>query len=219
MHPAHAWNPLDLGVTSLVNGLFNMVFPQALASGRFSFLTQRARVPEAMGTQDFLGINYYTLEEVYIVPRPGEVFSGHRFPKGAELSQGGFLANVPLGMFETLKWAHRYNLPILVTENGVNDSDDSLRPRYLVQHLHQVWRAANFNWQIKGYFHWSLVDNFEWERGWTQRFGLWGLDPVTQARSRRPSVDLYAQICRTNSLSSDAVQKYAPEAISKIFPG
>ena len=50
-----------------------------------------------------------------------------------------------------------------------------------------MWHAVNFNWPIKAYFHWSLVDNFEWERGWTQRFGLWALDIETQKRTKRPS--------------------------------
>jgi beta-glucosidase len=93
-----------------------------------------------------------------------------------------------------------------------------MRPQYLVEHIHQVWRASNFVAQVKGYFHWSLVDNFEWERGWTQRFGLWGLDPKTQARIRRPSVDLYASICRQNALTYEQVEKYAPVSIPKIFP-
>jgi len=93
-----------------------------------------------------------------------------------------------------------------------------MRPRYLAQHIHQIWRAVNFNWRVKGYFHWSLVDNFEWERGWTQRFGLWGLDLDTQKRIRRPSVDLYAEICKENGLSSEMVQKYCPEVFETIFP-
>ncbi len=98
----------------------------------------------------------------------------------------------------------------------MEDSDDHMRPRYIAQHLHQVWRAVNFNWPVKGYFHWSLVDNFEWERGWTQRFGLWGLDIDTQKRIRRPSVDFYAEICKENGISSDMVQKYCPEVFDKI---
>jgi beta-glucosidase len=122
-------------------------------------------------------------------------------------------------MFEALKWGLAFKLPIIVTENGIEDEDDSVRPSYLVQHLHQIWRAVNFNWPVKGYFHWSLVDNFEWERGWTQRFGLWELDVETQARRRRPSADLYAAICRENGISSDIVQKYAPRAFEQLFPG
>jgi beta-glucosidase len=78
---------------------------------------------------------------------------------------------------------------------------------------------VNFNAPVKGYFHWTLVDNFEWERGWSQRFGLWELDPVTQIRTKRPSADLYAEISRTGSLSAEMVEKYAPEIYTKIFPG
>ena len=105
-----------------------------------------------------------------------------------------------------------------ITENGVEDAGDKMRPRYIAQHIHQMWRAVNFNWPVRGYFHWSLVDNFEWERGWTQRFGLWGLDVETQKRIKRPSADLYAAICKENGLSSEMVSRYCPEVFEKIFP-
>jgi beta-glucosidase len=81
-----------------------------------------------------------------------------------------------------------------------------------------MWRAVNFNWPVKGYFLWTLVDNFEWDRGWTQRFGLWELDLETQARRKRPSADLYAEICRENGLTSDMAARYAPEIKEQIFP-
>ena len=122
-------------------------------------------------------------------------------------------------MASALKWAHQFKLPIYITENGVEDSVDAMRPSYTLQHLHEIWRVANFNWNIKGYFHWSQIDNFEWERGWTQRFGLWGLDVDTQERIRRPSVDLYAAICKENAISSETVRKYAPQVFEKLFPG
>jgi len=77
---------------------------------------------------------------------------------------------------------------------------------------------VSFNIPIKGYFHWSLVDNFEWERGWSQRFGLWGIDPVTQIRTRRKSAELYSEICRTNAITSEAVEKFAPEVYDLIYP-
>jgi len=122
-------------------------------------------------------------------------------------------------LFEGLKWARQFNIPILITENGVDDKDDTLRPAYLAEHLRQVWRAVNFNYPVKGYFHWTLVDNFEWERGWTQRFGLWELDPETQQRRKRPSADFYAEICRENGISTDMVTRYAPGVLNQLFPG
>jgi len=105
-----------------------------------------------------------------------------------------------------------------VTENGIEDDTDQMRRRYLAAHLRQLWRAANFNWQIEGYYHWTLVDNFEWERGWTQRFGLWELDAETQERRRRPSADFYAEICRANALSAESVARFAPEVLEDLFP-
>jgi beta-glucosidase len=206
-----SWSPLDAMVRKLYYDSANMTFPSGISTGTMRTPVGSFRVPEAKGTQDFLGLNYYSVDTIgFHLGKPSD----------ADLSTTKYLANIPTGLFETIKWAVRAypDLPILITENGVDDSNDDLRRRYLAQHIHQMWRAVNFNWPVKGYFHWSLVDNFEWERGWTQRFGLWGLDLETQKRIRRPSVDLYAEICKENGLSSEMVQKYCPEAFDKIFP-
>lgn len=217
--PARPWLPLDTWIANFLHQGFNAAFPDAITHGKLRFATFRAEIPAAAKTQDFFGLNYYSRDLISFNPfsKTGFFYTA-RYPQEAELSDTGFLANVPEGIYEGLAWAKRYGLPIIITENGVEDADDDLRPRYLIQHLHQVWRAVNFNWQIKGYFHWSLVDNFEWERGWTQRFGLWGLEVETQRRIRRPSVDLYAEICKTNSLSAEMVQRFAPEIYTKLFP-
>jgi len=71
---------------------------------------------------------------------------------------------------------------------------------------------------VKGYYHWSLVDNFEWERGWSQRFGLWRLDVETQIRTKRLSADFYEQICRKNALDSEDMATFAPRIYRQIFP-
>lgn len=217
--PHKAWFPPDGWVAGLFSSLFNEFFPTAASRGvlRFPFWTKR--VPQAKGTQDFLGVNYYTRDRVaFDLFKPGEMFARRFFAAGADLSDTDWIANDPEGLFAALKWGKRFELPMIITENGVEDADDHLRPRYLAQHIHQLWRAVNYNWLIKGYFHWTLVDNFEWDRGWKQRFGLWELDPATQARRKRPSADLYADICRENGLSSEMVQRYAPEVLENIFP-
>lgn len=219
LRPACPASPIDCTLAKFAHSSYNDSFARALQTGRLSFAARRAAIPEAIATQDFIGVNYYTRDLIQFAPlAPGDLFMKRHFPKGAELSPTGFIANVPEGMFEALRWAKSFNLPIYVTENGVEDPNDDLRPRYLIEHLHQVWRAINFNYPIKGYFHWSLVDNFEWERGWSQRFGLWGLDVQTQARIRRRSVDLYAEICQQNAISSDLVQRYVPQIYPLLFP-
>jgi beta-glucosidase len=221
MVPKRSWNPLDRLMRGIRYSGANMAFPSAISTGVMKTPLKKIIVPEAKGTQDFIGLNYYSVDTVSFHPgKPNELFTHSGYHDEADLSDTKFIANIPEGLFDTIKWAVRSypNLPILITENGVEDAGDRLRPRYLAQHIHQVWRAVNFNWPVKGYFHWTLVDNFEWERGWTQRFGLWALDVETQKRTKRPSAELYAEICRENGLTSEMVQKYCPEVFDKLFP-
>jgi beta-glucosidase len=211
--------PPDQWMTNMISSNFNTSFFQALVNGKLNFLFKSVSIPEAAKTQDYIGVNYYTTDLVKFAPVAfNNLFNRRCYSRDAELSGNHFIANEPNGIFTALKWVNKLQLPIYVTENGVEDADDTLRPRYTLEHLHQIWKAVNFNYPIKGYFHWSLVDNFEWERGWTQRFGLWGLNVETQARVRRQSVDLYSAICKENGITSDMVDKYARPIMEKLFP-
>ncbi|MDP2993617.1 MAG: family 1 glycosylhydrolase [Anaerolineales bacterium] len=220
--PAHPWSPLDRLMRNIRFTGVNMAFPSAISTGVLKSPLSKIPVPEAKGTQDYFGLNYYSVDTVaFDLRKRDELFSRSFFPEGTDLADAGMNSNTPEGFFWAFKWVVKTypNLPILVTENGIEDITDRIRPRYLAQHVHAMWRAVNFNWPVRGYFHWSLVDNFEWERGWTQRFGLWGIDIETQQRTKRPSADLYAAICKENGLTSEMVQKYCPEVYEKLFPG
>jgi beta-glucosidase len=222
MVAARPWFPLDTLMRNLQYNGVNTAFPSAISTGVMKSPLGNVRIPAVKGLQDYLGLNYYSVDTVkFDITNPKELFGKRYYPENSDFSATKFIANQPEGLFDSLKWAvNTYpGIPILVTENGVEDENDTMRPRYIAQHIQQMWRAVNFNWPVKGYFHWSLIDNFEWERGWTQRFGLWGLDLETQARTRRPSVDLYEEICRENGLSSEMVAKYCPEVLEKMFPG
>jgi beta-glucosidase len=217
----HPWSPLDRLMSNLKFDAINIAFPTAISTGVMRSPVGRVSVPEAKGTQDYFGLNYYSVDTVaFDLRKTDELFSRSFFPEGLDVADAGQNSNTPEGLFWAFKWVVKAypNLPILVTENGIEDAVDRIRPRYLAQHVHAMWRAVNFNWPVKGYFHWSLVDNFEWERGWTQRFGLWALDLETQQRAKRPSADLYAAICKENGLTSEMVQKYCPEVYGKLFP-
>src|SRR6266487_246990 len=216
-----SWSPLDALMRRIYHQGFNTVFPSGISTGIMRTPIGKFQLPEAKGTQDYLGLNYYSVDTVsFHLWKPSKLFSHREYPPDADLSDNKFIANIPEGFFDTIKWAVRTypNLPIIITENGIEDSDDHIRRRYIAQHIHQMWRAVNFNWPVKGYFHWTLIDNFEWERGWTQRFGLWGLDVETQKRTKRPSAEFYAEICKENGLTSEMVQKYCPEVFNKLFP-
>lgn len=213
-------SPLDAWAARLRQSSFNDAVPKALQDGKLRFPARRRRIPQAIGTQDFFGLNYYTCEWVSFDPsRWRELFGRGRNPPDADLSPTGHMLNHPQGLWRALQWARSFQLPIYITENGVEDPKDRLRPRYLALHLRQVWRAANANWGVRGYYHWTLVDNFEWDRGWTQRFGLYALDRETGERTRRRSADFYAEVCKQNSLRSEMVASYAPEVFDTMFPG
>jgi beta-glucosidase len=180
----------------------------------------RVHIPEAKCTQDYVGIDYYSTDTVaFDLTKPGLLFGRRFYPPGSDLSETGFLANEPAGFYQSLMWARQFNLPVYVTENGVEDSRDVMRPRFIAGHIQQMWRAIEAGCPVIGYFHWSLLDNFEWERGWSQRFGLWELDLSSQVRRKRRSADFYAEICRENALTSAMVEKYCPEVLAKLFPG
>jgi len=219
-NPARSWNPLDRFAAKTLFRVYNDFFPRMFTDGVAKLLTKKVVIPESKGTQDYLGINFYTSDTVGFDPRArDEMFAKRFYPEGAELSPLGAIASLPAEFFKSLNWALQFKVPIIVTENGTEDAGDSFRRRFLVEHIHQLWHAVNFNYPIKGYFHWSLVDNFEWDRGWVHRFGLWELDVETQTRLKRPSADLYAAICRQNALSSQMVREYTPEIFDKLFPG
>ncbi|MGQ0603705.1 MAG: glycoside hydrolase family 1 protein [Anaerolineales bacterium] len=219
--PAHPNFAPDVWVARTQFNLFSSLFSDAIRSGRLRQLLRPAiSIPEAKGTQDYIGLNYYSADVArFDVTNPMELFGRRSFPDGAENDGSGLYASHPPGLFESLKWAHRLKLPIYITENGIGGEEDGLRRRYLISHLRQAWRAVNFSWDVRGYFHWSLLDNFEWERGWTHRFGLYALDTSTQIRTPRPSARLYAEICQSRTLSSEMVARFAPELLETLFPG
>ncbi len=218
MAPARRWFPPDVAVARLQHRWFNHYFAWAAGLGRRLWPAGSRRDRRLGPSLDFFGLNYYTSDRVAFAPRqPG--YARRAFPPEAPLSEHGDIAHVPEGMLRGIRWAKRFGVPVVVTENGVEDGEDALRPRYLAEHLLQVWRASNLYWPVKGYFHWTLVDNFEWDRGWTRRFGLWALERESQRRTPRPSAALYAAICRANALDTEDVARYAPQALPALLPG
>jgi beta-glucosidase len=87
-----------------------------------------------------------------------------------------------------------------VTENGIGTDDDEQRVRYLRDSLAGVARTIGEGLDVRGYFHWSLMDNFEWAFGYRMRFGIVGVDRTTQDRSIKPSARWLSGVIRSNTL-------------------
>ncbi|MGD8464087.1 MAG: glycoside hydrolase family 1 protein [Anaerolineae bacterium] len=208
-------NKLSLWATRLIDRYFNEVTLRAVAEGRMLFpvgwgLTAHGPLVDSL---DFVGLNYYARERISL-PLGTDQRRGFMQPTpGAEVSDSGrngpYGEIYPEGLYRALKRLAKLGKPIYVTENGLPDADDDQRPCFLLGHLAQIQRAAIEGVDVRGYYHWSFTDNFEWAEGWALRFGLVALDERSQVRSPRPSAKLYSEIARANAITRSMVQQFA----------
>jgi len=111
----------------------------------------------------------------------------------------------PEGIRSVSNWMfNRYRVPIYILENGIADAKDEKRARFTRDHLKALADAINVDGlPIKGYFHWSLMDNFEWAQGYSMRFGLFSVDYGTKRREKRKSTEVFEKVCKTGELDYD----------------
>ncbi len=159
---------------------------------------------------DFLGINYYTRNIV----RSEKISEAENAPRtkvrGGEITEMGWEV-YPAGLYKILGRLHfDYDFPAIhITENGAAFNDqvsadgevhDPARLSYLKRHLEQVHRAIEAGVPVKGYFAWSLMDNFEWGFGYSKRFGLIYVDYETQQRIFKSSAKWYQRVVEQNAV-------------------
>jgi beta-glucosidase len=133
---------------------------------------------------DFIGFNYYF---------HNRVDWGFNKNRNESVSDMGWEI-YPEGIYHVLKKLKKYNLPIYITENGLADARDAQRTKFITDHLAWVRRAIDEDVDVRGYFHWSLLDNFEWDKGFWPRFGLIEIDYKSLERKIRPSAFAYKEI-------------------------
>jgi beta-glucosidase len=220
LEPARPRSPLDRRVAAWQDRAFNRSILTPLTQGRWSLPLGIGPAWKMRNTLDWIGLNYYTREVVAFDRRlPQELF-GRRFHReDAELLDGGYGELYPEGLGRCLGQLSRLGLPIYITENGIPDADDDQRPRALMLHLSRLWREIQECRPVRGYYHWTLVDNFEWAEGWTLRFGLVEVDPQTQTRTPRRSAYLYRDICRANAITPQLIDEHTPELRQVLLPG
>jgi beta-glucosidase len=219
LDPANSRSLLDRWAARLWDRAYNRAILTALTRGRWMLPLGFGLAWKLRRTLDWIGLNYCTRDLVAFDFSQRQTLFGRRLhADGAELLDGAYGEFYPQGIFRSLQRLARLGLPIYVTENGIPDGDDDQRPRYLLTHLNQIWHAIQLCYPVMGYYHWTLVDNFEWAEGWTLRFGLIALDPQTQARTPRRSAALYADIVRANAISAQIVDTYAPELRAELLP-
>src|SRR5438552_8762589 len=161
---------------------------------------QLVRIVDA--TSDYIGVAHYWGQMCAFDPRrPREQFVRRFNPPGAEVTEMGW-ASDPRWMRGVLNELRRYHKPVYITENGIATADDSRREAYRPAILARVHSAIEDGVDVRGYFHWTNMDNFEWAKGYTAHFGLIAVDRKTLDRTVKPSGRLYARFATANALSS-----------------
>ncbi len=186
----------------LRNWFFNDLFVDACIKGRLFFPGVFAEVLPMRGTLDFIGLNYYTRDFIRfggaLVGEKGigdSCDKSHHPIETGEKNMMGWEV-YPEGLYHRLKHFKKYNLPIMILENGIATLDDNQRKRFIENHLSEVGRAMKEGVHVQGYFYWSLLDNFEWAFGFGPRFGIVEVDYRTQQRKVRESAQVLSEMCR-----------------------
>ncbi len=222
--PSRPDNALDVAATKRLDHVFNRLFLDATILGYLDVnldedtdddgtTPAEGYHPELAGRMDFLGLNYYRIQKVAgglpepLLGAPSDVATLPRNELGWSI--------YPRGIYESLKLLAEYGMPILITENGIADGDESQRPSFLVDFLTWVDKAIEEQVPVIGYLHWSLYDNFEWAEGFSAKFGLLRLDYETQERIPTVSSDLFAEIAAENGLSSEMQARWRTSAAAE----
>ena len=202
--PSRHWHPMERFLTFVGRGFYNQSWLDATAGKKQNFsitglVPQAPEVKEALGrlTTDFIGINYYSKAIMRWRAR-GESFetsSGLPFgiafaDPGKPKSEMGWGLH-PDGLGRMIRSVKPYGLPIFITENGIADGKDQYRKEFTQEHLLEIAKEIKSGADIRGYYHWSLLDNFEWVKGFGPRFGLVEVDYKTLERKPRPSFYWY----------------------------
>lgn len=215
--PAHPNSPFDRLAARLGDYLINEMFLIPLRRGVLPFPIGRGeKLEDAERSLDFVGLNYYFADCVtFDASRPGSLFARNlpaRWLEDTPFATYEHAGNIfPAGLYHILKRLAVFALPIYLTENGVFDISRDNQSSYLVSHLRWLHRAYTEGIDVRGYFWWTLVDNFEWDQGYWLRFGLYHLDLGTQTRTQRPVADIYARIAREGGIPDDLLEQYGRE--------
>jgi beta-glucosidase len=222
-------SPEDAAAAKRFDAFNNVWFLETALRGRYPEAFVHGVPLETMGFQsgddkrmtaplDYIGVNYYFRQIVANLTTPAPTkpsydAMGFNHYNGKEGPLTDFAWEVyPRGMYEIVKRVSKdYKLPIEITENGCSYGDypdasgrvaDVRRIHYYREHLRELARAIQDGADVRGYHSWSILDNFEWSEGYTQRFGMVFVDFSTQRRFMKDSAKWYSRVAATNTIEA-----------------
>jgi beta-glucosidase len=197
------WNPLDRLLAKIAKYFYNHSLLDAFMTGvlkiKFPFRQSiEIKVP-IKGTIDFFGVNYYTRVHMRFNPfRNMGVELRHRDIDGYGLTDMGWEIH-PRGLSKVLGYASKLNVPLIITENGIATHDDNRKIHFLKNHVDVIEKCIRKGFDIRGFFYWSLIDNYEWLQGLDSRFGLYKVDFESLERQPTKAALYYAHLIKTRS--------------------
>jgi beta-glucosidase len=181
----------------------NHAFISSCITGKIQVPGLKTEILEEKNTLDFIGLNYYFRQFIkhgkpFSLAPLGEVATENIKARGKITDMGWEV--FPRGIYEVIKNFSKYDIPLLITENGIATTNDADRKEFIKEHLKYLLKAVNKGLPLSGYLHWSLLDNFEWAEGYTKKFGLLSVDFSSYKRTIRKSAEYYSSIIKNRRI-------------------
>ena len=203
--PLRRWHILDWAFSKVLNNVFTHSTLDYFKKGYSTFslpgmVKKHMENNDAVGAMDFIGLNYYSRMHVKGQANLTEPFVFEKRAKDIQTDMD--YALYPEGFYEALHTISTLKKPIYVTENGVADQGNNIREIFIKRYLYALHKGLQDGLDIRGYFYWTLMDNFEWSEGYKMKFGLYEVNFQTQERTLRESSNLFAKMVKKPGVDS-----------------
>lgn len=227
--PSHAnqpsTRPEDIAAAERIRYVYHHVVPDSLLYGGFDADLDGEREeahPDWTGKLDWLGVQYYSRQgvsaEPAIIPVLNLMVCFGAFDLGTCVAPADPTHWVPAmsyeyyepGLYNVLAdFGRRWpQLPLTVSESGLATDTGARRAEHIVRSLEQIQHALDDGVDVRGYYHWSLMDNFEWSLGFTPHFGLYHVEPISYARTPTEAATVLAEIASSRRVSAAQRSRY-----------
>lgn len=201
--PWKQWNPLDRLLAKIAKYFYNHSLLDAFLTGRLSVKLPFKKAVEIevpiRDKLDFFGVNYYTrIHMRFNLLKKLGVELRHRDIDGHGLTDMGWEIH-PHGLERVLRYASKLKKPLIITENGIATHDNQKKIRFMKQHIDILEKCIKKGYDIRGYYYWSLIDNYEWLQGLDARFGLYRVDFDTLRRIPTPAAAYYSYLIKNRN--------------------
>lgn len=207
-------NAQDAKTADNMRYFMNDLFLQGIAKGVLdrNWDGKTETVPELQNRLDWLGVNYYARvkAQTNVIPTPLQLITPYFTFNPLNMQPD---MNDPSGMYDVLKDVQKWGVPIIITETGVDQAmDASLGASWIAKTSQYLAKAKSEGVDVRGYFTWSLTDNYEWNHGTQMKFGMYAVDvnDVRKPRTPRPAVAAFAKIAKNGGV--------VPSDLAALFP-